>query len=92
MRIFGDLPTPMTEVESIAVFVNERRIRLRRPASALAAVRAFDPALAEAVEAGRAYLTDGRGVRCEGDAALQDGAILRVVRSARRPTEHHADA
>ena len=64
-------------------FVNEAPVSLPAGAVALDAVQAFDPALAGRVVAGEAYLTDGRGIRVEGDAPLAPGAILRVVVSAR---------
>jgi hypothetical protein len=58
-------------------------VRVPQPATARAAVRATDPAHAEALETGRAYLTDGRGVPCDPDAPLAAGAILRVAIRAR---------
>jgi len=81
----------MSDDESISVFVNERRVRLSPGATALEAVRVLDAGLAQAVAAGRAYLTDGRGVRCVPEAPLSPGAILRVIRPARRAGERHAD-
>jgi hypothetical protein len=47
------------------------------------AVHAADPALAERLRAGNAYLTDGRGIRLDPAAAVFPGAIIRVIRSAR---------
>jgi len=41
---------------------------------------------------GTAYLTDGRGIRIDPGAPLAAGAILRVVKSARRASESDADA
>lgn len=77
----------MTELAYVTAFVNERLVRVPQPATALAAVRATDPALADALETGRAALTDGRGVPCDPDAPLAPGAILRVVTRARRAGE-----
>jgi hypothetical protein len=53
-------------------------------------VRAADAALGEALAGGRAYLTDGRGVRVSPDAVLEAGAILRVVRSTKADDDAHA--
>jgi hypothetical protein len=76
------------------VFVNEQSLALPDGADAGAAVEALDPELAARVAEGSAYLTDGRGVRLAPDAALSPGAIIRVVRSARRAggDGDHADA
>jgi hypothetical protein len=78
---------------SLTVFVNERALQLPEGADVLAAVRLFDPALVACLEAGSAYVTDGRGLRVEPATALAGGAILRVVVSSRRAqTGHDADA
>jgi hypothetical protein len=82
----------MSASDQLTVFVNERRVQVPLPATALSAVRAADPALVDALHAGRAYLTDGRGVPCPTDLALAPGAILRVVMSARRARESDAHA
>jgi hypothetical protein len=66
----------------IRVYVNERAIDLPAGASAGAAVAAHNRDLGAAVAQGRAYLTDGRGIRLAADATLADGAIVRVVRPA----------
>ena len=72
------------------VYVNERAVDLPLGESAAAAVRAADAALGEALAAGRAYLTDGRGVRIAPDAVVEAGAILRVVRSTKADDDAHA--
>lgn len=77
---------------SLTAFVNERLVRVPEGSTALAAVRAIDGELADRVRDGSAYLTDGRGIPCAPDLRLVSGAILRVVISARRPPEPHADA
>jgi hypothetical protein len=77
----------MTDPAGVTAFVNERLVRVPQPATARAAVRATDPALADALETGQAYLTDGRGVSCDPDAPLAPGAILRVVIRARHAGE-----
>lgn len=71
---------------SIRVYVNERAVDLPPGAAALTAVGALDAELGAAVAEGRAYITDGRGLRLAGDAPLAAGAILRVVRPARQRT------
>ncbi|MFI5234284.1 MAG: hypothetical protein ACHQXA_01105 [Gemmatimonadales bacterium] len=52
--------------------------------TALDAVRAFDPALAERIAAGEGHLTDGRGIALPPATAIGPGAIIRAVVSARR--------
>jgi hypothetical protein len=69
----------------IRVYVNERAVDVPSGAVAGTAVGAFDPELGSAVAQGRAYLTDGRGIRLAADTPLTPGAILRVVRPARQP-------
>lgn len=73
------------------VFVNERPIWLAPAGTLVDAVRAADAKLVTALDAGRAYLTDGRGVRSDPTDPIVAGAIIRVVVSARRP-EPDADA
>lgn len=68
----------------IRVYVNGQPVDVAPGASAEAAVRALDPALADAVSAGAAQLTDGRGIAVAPDAPLASGAILRAARRARR--------
>jgi hypothetical protein len=67
------------------VYVNERPVDVPTGADVRHAAAAADPALGEALDAGRAYATDGRGIRIAADAVLAAGSILRVVVSARRP-------
>ncbi len=70
--------------EHFRIFVNERPVGVAPGTTAREAARAFDPALGARLDAGEAYLTDGRGVRLEGDELVAPGSILRVVVSARR--------
>lgn len=77
--------------DTVLAFVNERPVQAPRAGAAADAVRAFDPALAERLAAGQAYLTDGRGIRIEPAAPVSPGDIIRVVVSARRQ-EPDADA
>jgi hypothetical protein len=75
----------------LRVYVNERPVDVEGGATVRAAVAAADAALAAALADGRAYATDGRGIRIAPDAALAAGAIVRVVVSARRPdADDHA--
>jgi hypothetical protein len=77
--------------DTVTVFVNERPVRVSSPGDLAAAVRAADPTLATALDDGRAYLTDGRGIACGPTDSVVAGAIIRVVISARR-REPDADA
>lgn len=72
---------------TIPVFVNDRCINVAPAATARAAVAAADPGLGEALGDGRAHLTDGRGIRIDPAATVGAGAIIRVIRTARRPAE-----
>jgi hypothetical protein len=74
------------------VFVDAQAVDVRPGAVARDAVAARDPSLLPRLDDGTAYLTDGRGIRLEPGEPLTAGAILRVVRSARRATEPDADA
>jgi len=76
----------------LRVFVDERAVTVAAGAVARDAVAALDPALLAGLDAGTAYLTDGRGIRLEAGAPLAPGSIVRVVRSARRGEDADADA
>jgi hypothetical protein len=69
--------------ESVRVFIDDHAVSVPSGATALSAVASFDASLAERIQSGSAYLTDGRGIRLEAGAAVYQGAILRVVLSAR---------
>ena len=69
--------------EPVLVFVNERAVRVPPGATAADAVAAMDPALADRLRDGAAYVTDGRGIRLPPGEAVNAGAIVRVVVSAR---------
>jgi len=71
----------------MTVFVDDRAVRLPEGSPAQRAVELHDPTLAARLEAGAAYLTDGRGIRLDPDASLRAGSIVRVVVSARRQHE-----
>lgn len=76
----------------LRVFVDERPVSVAADAVARDAVAALDTALLSRLDAGTAYLTDGRGIRLEAGAPLAPGSIIRVVRSARRGEDADADA
>jgi hypothetical protein len=78
--------------EHIRVFINERPVGVAAGSDVRAAVRAYDPSLAEQFAAGEAYVTDGRGIEMAGDVLLGPGSILRVVVRARRREGGDADA
>jgi len=68
----------------IPVFINGHCIRLPPGETVAQAVARHDPALAERLSTGAAYVTDGRGIRIQETQAVHAGAILRVVVSSRR--------
>ena len=70
--------------ESIPVFVNEKAVRVAAASSVAQAIKAYDAAMAGALEAGGAQVTDGRGIALDPRAPVYSGAILRVFLSARR--------
>ena len=74
------------------VFVDTQAVDVQPGAVARDAVAARDPSLLPRLDDGSAYLTDGRGIRLDPAAPLAAGAILRVVKSARRAPEADADA
>ena len=69
----------------LMIFLNERPRTVARGCTATVAVERFEPELAAALAAGRARLTDGRGLPVAADQELQGGAILRVLVSSRSP-------
>ena len=77
---------------TLRVFVNERAVEIPDDSDARAAVHRHDPQLGEQLDAGKAYLTDGRGLPVEPGMRLAAGSILRVVRTARRPSPTESDA
>lgn len=71
----------------VLVFVNDHAVRIAPGARAAEAVALHDPALAELLRSGAAYLTDARGIRSAPDGPVYPGLILRVVVSARAPRD-----
>ncbi len=75
------------------VFVNAVALEIERGADVRAAVLALDAELERQLAAGAAFVTDARGIEVGPGTALAEGAILRVVVSARRGLrEPDADA
>lgn len=80
-------------VAMIPVFINERLVTVEAGGTAADAVTAADPDWGRALREGRAYLTDGRGIRLESDVMVGAGTILRVIVSARQASpDANADA
>ena len=63
------------------MFVNGRGLDVAGGATAIDALRAGDPAEAEAVERGERAITDSRGLPLEPNALVFAGAIYRTVRA-----------
>ena len=76
--------------DTIAVFVNERRVLIPRGGTAALAARQFDASFAAGTVP--VTFTDARGLPVPPDAVLATGAILRVAVSARRASGADADA
>ncbi|MDQ6612298.1 MAG: hypothetical protein M3Y64_07690 [Gemmatimonadota bacterium] len=74
----------------IRVFVNERGVSIPRESSALDAVRAYSEADATDLAAGRARLTDSRGLPMMPDAIVHGGAIMRVLPVRDKSTDSQA--
>ncbi len=68
----------------IPVFINDRLVEVENGSAAAGAVAAANAEWGTALAEGRAYLTDGRGIRLEPGTPLGAGAILRVIVSARQ--------
>lgn len=73
---------PMTN--TIRVFVNASVLELPDGTDVGEAVAAHDPEMRTDLAKGAAYVTDARGIEIEPSTRLANGAILRVVRRARR--------
>ena len=80
----------MTDERIVRVYVNGRGVDVRLSGTALDAVRASDPAAADAVLAGARAIADSRGIVTPPETPLHGGAIFRVV-SARAARDADAD-
>lgn len=67
-----------------SVFINEHAVRVAPGTSLQAAVDTFDEALGTALSGGSAYCTNGVGRQIDPTTVVEEGAIFRVVKSARR--------
>lgn len=63
----------------IRVFVNERGVSIPRGSNALDAVRAHSETDATELAAGRARLTDSRGLPMMAESIITGGTIMRVL-------------
>lgn len=70
---------------SVRVYVNGRGVDAPASGSPVDAVRAADPAMADAVVTGDRLITDSRGLPVEPGATLYNGAIFRVIANRQRP-------
>lgn len=68
----------------IRAYVNGKGVDVSAGATAIDAVRIYDPDVARQVIAGDRALTDSRGLPLEPDAPLAGGSIMRVVSGRRR--------
>jgi hypothetical protein len=83
-RCAWSLPSDISGMSTIRVFVNAVIVDLPAGAVVAEAVRIFDAQLGEHIAEGLAYVTDGRGIEVDPAETLVSGAILRVVVRARR--------
>ncbi len=79
----------MTEPTELRVFVNGSAFSVPHGATALDAVRLFDPAVADAVVAAERAVTDSRGLPVAPGSAATGGAVYRIV-SARAARDQDA--
>jgi hypothetical protein len=68
----------------VRAYVNGRGVEVPAGATAIDAVRAWDPAVADQVAGGDRGLTDSRGLPLDPSAVLAAGSIVRVVSGRRR--------
>lgn len=72
-------------MSEILVFIDERPTPVSATATVLQAVATVDADAAQAIQARRAYVTDGVGRPIDCASGLVSGSILRVIRSAPAP-------
>lgn len=73
--------------QELRIFVNERPMTVRVGTTTREAAVAHDPTLAQALGAGAANVTDGVGRPVDADSLVEEGAIVRVVRSVSRASK-----
>jgi hypothetical protein len=71
-------------MSAMRIFLNAQPLDLAPGTTVCDAIAAHDAAMAEQVAAGRARVTDARGIELPLDAPLAAGSILRVIVTARR--------
>jgi hypothetical protein len=69
----------MTRPETLRVFIDAKGVDVPPTATALDAVAAYDPAVADAVRAGEKIVTDSRGLPIDSGSSLESGAIFRII-------------
>lgn len=74
---------------TLRVFVNGSAVDVTAGATAVDCVRAWQPAEADAVTAGRRTVTDSRGLPISPDSAARAGSIYRTV--ANRSSEARSE-
>lgn len=67
--------------ETVRIYINSHPIEVDASATALDAIDAWDPAMAEAIRAGERLITDSRGMVTAGASGVHNGAIFRIVRA-----------
>ena len=70
--------------DSIRLYINAAPVEVPPGSSALDAVRLWNPAAADAIDAGARRITDSRGLEAPPDAPAYTGAIFRVVAARAR--------
>ncbi len=75
---------------TVPVFVNDLQVAVDPGASVRDALALVDRRWIEALDGGRARLTDGRGIPVDPDAPATAGAIIRVAMGAQRGATHGA--
>ena len=78
--------------QQISIYINEHPVPVDVGCTVRGAVRAFDDDLADALDGGSAFVTDGVGREIDPSGVVAVGDILRVVRSARRAGGSGGDA
>lgn len=81
----------MSEPTTLRAFVNGTGVSVRHGATLLDAVRAADPALADAVLGGSRAIADSRGLVVDSTTPLTGGAVLRVVSGKARRADAVAE-
>lgn len=71
----------------LKIFVNERPMTVPVGTTVRDAMVAHDPILADLLDAGAAYATDGVGRPIDVESLVEGGAIVRIIRSASRAPE-----